>query len=141
MTTRSKIPADAVRELILESGHRCAVCGQPLTLELAHIIPWRESRDNSPDNLICLCANCHTRSDREKWGVEILRQYKKRPWINSRPAGTAGRAKNRKSIEIKIDLELVKLPDEKRREWLEKAIAAFLNVSPKEVRIKSIEED
>ena len=36
-------------------------------LEKAHIIAWCDSKNHSAANLICLCANCHTRYDNEKW--------------------------------------------------------------------------
>src|SRR5688572_24335276 len=78
---RPKIPIPVVREILIESGHRCAVCGDSCPLERAHIIPWCESREHSVENLICLCAGCHQRADLENWGPRTLREYKRRPWI------------------------------------------------------------
>jgi hypothetical protein len=51
----------------VEAGHRCAIptC-RSTTTEIAHIIPWAESHDNSFENLIALCPNCHTRFDQKK---------------------------------------------------------------------------
>jgi tetratricopeptide (TPR) repeat protein len=78
---RPRIPAEVERQVLIEAGHRCAVCGAELPLERAHIIAWSRSKDHSAANLLCLCANCHGRADTEKWGEETLRQYKQRPWV------------------------------------------------------------
>jgi len=47
-------------------NHRCALCGiRMLTpdghtvVEAAHIIPWRQSRDDKPTNGMALCRLCH----------------------------------------------------------------------------------
>lgn len=82
MPNRPTIPAEVSRQVFIEAGHRCAVCGTPVPLERAHIIPWHRTRDHSAENLICLCANCHQRADQEKWDTETLRQYKERPWVH-----------------------------------------------------------
>jgi hypothetical protein len=78
---RPAIPAEIAREILIESGHRCAVCGAGCPLERAHIIPWHKSREHKAEDLICLCANCHERADKEKWGEKTLRKYKQRPWV------------------------------------------------------------
>ena len=80
-TGRPHIPAPVVQELLLECGHRCAVCGTPSSLDKAHIIPWAKTKDHSLENLLCLCANCHRLSHSDKWSVKILREYKRRPWV------------------------------------------------------------
>jgi len=91
-STRPRIPAEVEREIFIQAGHRCAVCGESLPLDRAHIIPWRESREHRVEDLICLCANCHRRADVEKWGQPTLREYKQRPWVSRRfevhPAST-----------------------------------------------------
>jgi len=81
MSTRPAIPAEIEREILIESGHRCAVCGASIPLERAHIIPWHKSREHKAEDLICLCASCHERADKEDWGEKILREYKRRPWV------------------------------------------------------------
>lgn len=65
--TRDTIPADVKRAVLVEAGHRCAIptC-RATTTEIAHIIPWAETRDNAFVNLIALCPNCHTRFDQKK---------------------------------------------------------------------------
>ncbi|NTV46381.1 MAG: hypothetical protein HGB11_07650 [Chlorobiales bacterium] len=84
MPNRPAISAEVQREVLIEAGHRCAVCGEPLPLERAHVIPWSRSHDHTAENLICLCANCHARADKENWGEKTLREYKANPWITRR---------------------------------------------------------
>lgn len=64
---RDNIPADVKRAVLVEAGHRCAIptC-RATTTEVAHIIPWAKTQDNSFENLIALCPNCHTRFDQKK---------------------------------------------------------------------------
>jgi hypothetical protein len=64
---RETIPAEVKRAVLVEAGHRCALptC-RATTTEIAHIVPWAESQDNSFENLIALCPNCHTRFDQKK---------------------------------------------------------------------------
>ena len=76
MSNRPAIPIDIQREVLFEARHRCAVCCEPTPLERAHIDPWSKSQDHSAANLIALCANCHTRADKEHWGIEYLGPYK-----------------------------------------------------------------
>lgn len=64
---RDSVPAEIKRAVLVEAGHRCAIptC-RATTTEIAHIVPWAKSRDNSFENLIALCPNCHTQFDQEK---------------------------------------------------------------------------
>ena len=64
---RESLPAEVRRAVLVEAGHRCAIptC-RATTTEIAHIVPWATSRDNSFENLIALCPNCHTRFDQKK---------------------------------------------------------------------------
>ena len=48
---RDSIPAQVKRAVLVESGHRCAIptC-RATTTEIAHIVPWAETQDNSFEN-------------------------------------------------------------------------------------------
>ena len=75
---RDHIPADVKRAVLVEAGHRCAIptC-RVTTTEIAHIVPWAKTQDNSFENLIALCPNCHTRFDQKKEIDQIsIKMYK-----------------------------------------------------------------
>ena len=64
---RDHIPANVKRAVLVEAGHRCAISTcRATTTEIAHIVPWATSKDNSFENLIALCPTCHTRFDQKK---------------------------------------------------------------------------
>jgi hypothetical protein len=128
MPNRPAIPAAITRAILLEAGHRCAVCGTPSPLERAHIIPWHASHEHRAEDLICLCANCHERADKENWGEIILREYKKKPWV-SRYQNTPPRPEPTARVEITVGVELRDFGEEKRR-LLQHILAAFLDISP-----------
>jgi 5-methylcytosine-specific restriction endonuclease McrA len=44
-------------------GHKCKLCGATYPLECHHIIPFRRSLDNSVNNLVTLCHDCHAKVD------------------------------------------------------------------------------
>ena len=75
---RDHIPAEIKRAVLVEAGHRCAIptC-RSTTTEIAHIVPWAKTNDNSFENLIALCPNCHTRFDQKKEIDELsIKMYK-----------------------------------------------------------------
>lgn len=139
MSDRPSIPAEIQREILLESGHRCAVCGAPTPLERAHIIPWRKSKEHKAEDLICLNADCHERADKENWGEKMLREYKKRPWVMRQYEHVDLVPKQTTKLEITLKMELEDF-DERIRAWLQFAIAAFLNIPPDVVRIGTVEK-
>lgn len=63
---RPAIPRALARAVKEEAGYRCAIptCKATSALEIAHIRPWSEVREHTFDNLIYLCAICHSRFDR-----------------------------------------------------------------------------
>lgn len=127
MSDRPAIPVEVIREVLVQSGHRCAVCGVPCPLERAHIEPWHKTKDHSVENLICLCANCHERADREHWGEDTLREYKVRPWV-LRQNGNPMQSVPTKRVEIKIQKDFSSF-GEHEENLLRHALANFLGVS------------
>jgi hypothetical protein len=130
---RPAIPAEAARSVLIEAGHRCAVCGVPCPLERAHIVPWRNSRDHAVENLICLCANCHEMADRDKWGERVLREYKANPWVH-RQNSNHKEAKTFALVQIVIRKEMRDF-DDHQLEILRYALAKFLDTDPKEIKV------
>jgi 5-methylcytosine-specific restriction endonuclease McrA len=54
-----------IRAQILErDSHACQWCASGVDLIVHHIVDWKESRDDSPSNLITLCRGCHSRVHR-----------------------------------------------------------------------------
>lgn len=76
MPDRPALPRPLDRAVKVEAGHRCAIptCRQH-PIEIAHIEPRSGSNDVF-DNLIALCANCHTRYDKGEIDRAAMRQYK-----------------------------------------------------------------
>jgi hypothetical protein len=132
---RPKIPAEMTREILVEAGHRCSVCGDPCPLERAHIIPWRVAKEHRAENLICLCASCHERADLEDWGEKTLRVYKGRPWI-LRKRGPLVESEPTRRVTLTLDMEFESF-DEKRQRLLLHALAGFLDISPDAIKIRS----
>lgn len=135
---RARIPSDVERAVLVEAGHRCAVCGDPCPLERAHIIPWRISKEHKAEDLILLCANCHQRADLENWGEKTLRDYKRVPWILRRQAERLS-MKGSQRVKITLGLKLCDF-DITQQRLLVYAIAAFLDIPPEEVVVSSVEE-
>lgn len=136
---RPAIPSSTQKLVLFEARHHCAVCCNPLPLEQAHIIPWSKSKDHSPENLIALCANCHSRADNERWDSETLRNYKKNPCILARvsnaPALTDAALKEH--VEMLVDAQLEPLT--KRIAELESMVAAFTGIPYTQVHTISIQ--
>lgn len=71
---RKKVPLEVERKLYAESMGRCMNpdCLEPLFEgavdigEKAHICAYRDTKDNSFDNLILLCPNCHKKFDKQQ---------------------------------------------------------------------------
>lgn len=138
IVTRPKIPAEATRAILIESGHRCAVCGEGCPLERAHIIPWCKSKEHKIEDLICLCANCHQRADQENWGAATLREYKLKPWILRRQDESSN-SHQRKRVQLSLEMDMQSF-DERTARLLVYALAAFLEISPGTIKVCSVEE-
>jgi hypothetical protein len=60
---RPHIPTAILTDIKAEAHQGCAICGHMDNGEVAHIDPVATSLNNSPDNLILLCPNHHTKYD------------------------------------------------------------------------------
>ena len=81
MAKRPPISSDLERQVLLESGHRCAIhaCRQ-VPVEIAHIVPWSRCRSHAFANLIALCPTCHTRYDSGQIDRRAMQAYKRAAW-------------------------------------------------------------
>lgn len=58
---RIKNEAALIRDKIVEEKGECEICGmsyKPI-LQIHHILPVSKFGNNDPDNIICVCPNCH----------------------------------------------------------------------------------
>lgn len=139
MSSRPAIPTAVRREVLFEARYRCAVCCEPTPLENAHVVPWSETRDHTAANLIALCANCHTRADKEKWGKSQLHGFKKRPCAlasNSPPIVSAEQ-------QAIIDLVISSDPDtmtDIQRTRLVSMVAAYAGAQVGQVHLISVSQ-
>jgi type I restriction enzyme R subunit len=137
MSNRPAIPAEIEREIFIESGHRCAVCGTPFPLERAHIIPFCRSREHRAEDLICLCANCHERADKEEWGEKTLREYKRRPWVMRQNGSLDSMPELASRVKLVIEIELEHFNEMIRRS-IPYTIVGLLGIPPDAVRIRDV---
>lgn len=61
--SRPPIPDAIKKDIKAESHYGCAICGYSDNGEVAHIEAVADTLNNSPDNLILLCPNHHTKYD------------------------------------------------------------------------------
>lgn len=75
--SRTAIPAEVRRRVLVEAGHRCAIptC-RYIEVDVHHIIPWEQCKVHEYENLIALCPNCHRRADNDDIDRKSLRLYK-----------------------------------------------------------------
>jgi HNH endonuclease len=76
-SSRSAIPADIRRRVLVEAGHRCAIptC-RHIDIDIHHIIFVEDGGENSYENLIALCPNCHRMTHQGKIDRKALQIYK-----------------------------------------------------------------
>lgn len=135
---RPAIPIEIRREVLFEARHHCAVCCESLPLEYAHIIPWSDTQDHSVPNLIALCANCHSRADKEKWGDSYLKRYKDKPCILERNT-LPPMSPEQKMI---VDLVISTPPDHMtplQKMILQSAISAYTGILLEQTKIVMVE--
>lgn len=72
---RPAIPIHIERAVLVEAGHRCAVCrGTPV--EMCHIEPWAKVKEHTFENLIAMCPTCHAREGTKDIDRKSLYIYK-----------------------------------------------------------------
>ena len=84
--SRKPIEENVKRRLFAESMGKCMnpnckaelFCGDGDIIEKAHIDPYCETEDNSFENLVLLCPNCHTNFDKNHaFSAEEVKEWKK----------------------------------------------------------------
>jgi type I restriction enzyme R subunit len=139
MSDRPAIPIEIQRDVLFQARHRCAVCCVPTPLERAHIIPWRDTHDHSEANLIALCANCHERADKEKWGEEYLRRYKQNPCALATQAMPPMSAEQKAMVDLIVAVEPDRITESNRLR-LVSMVAAYAGVVFSDLKIMSVQQ-
>jgi hypothetical protein len=78
IVSRSAIPEQVKREVLIEAGYRCGVptCRTILLLDLHHIVEVSEGGGNKADNLLPLCPTCHALYHRERIPRDAVKAWK-----------------------------------------------------------------
>jgi type I restriction enzyme R subunit len=137
MSDRPAIPEAVKRDLLFECRYRCACCCEPVALEKAHIDPWCETHDNRPENLVVLCANCHTRSHAENWPTAQLRRFKQSPCALERDRLPPLTAEQKLMVDFITAIEPDRLT-EPQRYRLASMFAAYAGIQYSEVRVVAV---
>lgn len=82
MSSRKDIPAELVRQLMIEAGYRCAIprCRTAEPLEIEHIDDYAKVKTHEFSNMLVLCRNCHGRKGKgprkiDRKALRIIKQY------------------------------------------------------------------
>ena len=137
MSDRPAIPVPTQRQVLHESCHRCAVCGFGLSIELAHIIPWRNTKDHSAENLIALCATCHEIADKQKWNSKDFEVYKKEPWALRTNVGKPATAPQKAMVDFILARDAADMGDYQRVQLVH-MIAAYAGVMIGDVKLVAV---
>jgi hypothetical protein len=71
-------PLTVARQLRQEANFGCARCAHPL-IDNAHVIPYRDTKKFSVQDMVALCPNCHRMADEGQYPELVLRGYKANP--------------------------------------------------------------
>ena len=79
------VPSGIARIVLRRSGGRCSICGCAVSIELAHVDPVHGGGPTTADNLVALCATCHTYVDHwhfQSFAPEVLGSVQARPFVH-----------------------------------------------------------
>ena len=76
--SRKSVPLSVKQQVLHESGYRCSnpSCRTILTLEIHHLDQVSDGGENTTDNLLTLCPNCHTLHHSGTISKESLKSWK-----------------------------------------------------------------
>lgn len=134
---RPAVLTETQREVLFEARHRCAVCCFALSLELAHVVAWRTSKDHRKENLIALCANCHTTADKEKWTKKYFEKYKKKPCALERDLMPPMTVEQKAMVDLILSRNAEDMTDRERKRLMY-MVAAYLEIHIKEMTVVTV---
>ena len=86
ISNRKAIPSDLEAKLLVESRNTCNLCWRSREVQIHHIFAVELGGDNSEENLIVVCLNCHSEAHTKKEMArnlkpQTLRLYKE-TWLD-----------------------------------------------------------
>lgn len=86
MSSRRPISEDVEAKLLVEARNTCCLCWTSREVQIHHIIPVEKGGDNSEENLVVVCLNCHSGVHTRRYmarniSVATLRLYKE-TWLD-----------------------------------------------------------
>ncbi len=69
-------PAGVRRALLVEAGHRCAICQSHGPLEYHHILEWARVRHHDASHMLAACPTCHAKCGNGTIDPKSQRMYK-----------------------------------------------------------------
>lgn len=66
------------KNIYRRDNYKCQECGKKCRKDINchHIIPYYETQNNLPENLITLCASCHSKIEKNYYGTSKYEEYK-----------------------------------------------------------------
>lgn len=129
--------SENVIDILMESHHRCSLCGDSCPLERDYIILLDKNKPDTPDNRIYLCESCWSKAEKEKWDEYILKEQKKNP-VNFRYPGKAVLRSHKPSkVQMILDMDLNDFGG-KLKVFLISCISSFLAIAPSLVKITQV---
>ena len=138
MSDRPAIPIEVSEEVLFEARYCCAVCCAPIAVERCHIVPWSTCKDHRAENLVVLCANCHTRSHSEKWPQSRLKRVNEHPCALERDRMPRMSPEQRVLVEAILSCDPEMLNERARLRFL-KMLASYLEIDINDMSIVTIE--
>jgi hypothetical protein len=71
-------PTAVRRELLVESGHACAICRQSAPPQFHHMLEWSKVRHHNPQHMLHLCGACHDKCSNGQIDRQAQIMYKAR---------------------------------------------------------------
>lgn len=71
-------PIKVRRSLLVESGHRCAICEDSAPLQFHHILEYSQLKHHDPAHMLAVCGTCHSKISVGQIDYQAQREYKDR---------------------------------------------------------------
>lgn len=69
-------PVGVRRDLLVESGHACAICREKAPSNFHHMLEWSKIKQHNPAHMLHLCGTCHDRCGNGQIDRKSQQSYK-----------------------------------------------------------------